>query len=431
MAARLNTRTKNVAHLPLALEGSKLTAMGDAEQSPAAIAVVTVDRLPAWMIPAFGCAWVAMPNLGGLAGRGIVFDRVIATSDDVHDTLRALGGLGPVSDLGSTLPAFASLAARGNATALVTDDPALAAMTPRPTNVRLVTPPNETAPASSAAGTRFGRLFETAAAMVAGGENRFLWCHATSLGVAWDAPPSFRDRYVDPDDPPPPSGTSVPTMHVGPDTDPDILVAIRHGFAGQLTLLDHCLGTLLGAIAKRPDPWTILVVGTRGLGFGLHGTVGCLPMLPFSEVMQLPAILVDHRERMAGQRYGGLLTPADLGATILDMIGGTPEPSTDPRHGRSLGGLLASWQGVDRDRVVARSALGAAIVTPSWHLVQPTGDATPRSPGRLFAKPDDFFEACDVADRCPAVNDELSSLATGDLQHAWMTPLSQEALQGI
>lgn len=415
--------------MPWALHASKLTAMREAEQSP--IAVVTIDRLPAWMIPSFGCAWVAMPNLDGLAGRGIVFDRVMATSDDVHDTLRALGGLGPTSDLGSSLAAFASLATRGNATALVTDDPALAAMTPQTTDVHLVTPHTEPAPASSVAGTRFGRLFETAAAMVAGGEYRFLWCHATSLGVAWDAPPSFQDRYVDPDDPPPPSGTSVPAMRVGPDTDPDILVAIRHAFAGQLTLLDHCLGALLGVIAKRPERWTILVVGTRGLGLGLHGTVGCSPMLPFSEVMQLPAILVDHRERMAGQRYGGLVTPADLGATILGMIGGTPEPSTNPRLGRPLSGLLDSWQGVERDRVVARSALGVAIVTPSWHLVQPTGDATPRSPPRLFAKPDDFFEACDVADRCPAVTDELSSLATGDLQHAWTTPLSQEALRGI
>ena len=29
--------------------------------------------------------------------------------------------------------------------------------------------------------------------------------HATSLGVAWDAPPRFWDHYADPDDPPPPA----------------------------------------------------------------------------------------------------------------------------------------------------------------------------------------------------------------------------------
>jgi hypothetical protein len=411
-------------------KGAKLTAMRDAEQCPDAIAVVSVDCLPAWMTPAFGCTWVAMPNLDALAGKGVVFDRVLATSDDANDTLASLAGSSSTDAPGTGLLLLAAAAERGHATALVTDDTELAQATHRPTEVRLVAPAHETAPAASAASTNLGRLFEAAAAVAAGGDQRLIWCHASSLGAAWDAPVGFRDRYVDPDDPPPPSGTRVPTMRIGPDADPDILVAIRHAFAGQLTLFDHCLGTLLTAIAARPERWTVLVAGTCGLGLGLHGAVGHTPMLPYSEVMQLPAILVDHRERMAGQRYGGLLTPHDLGATLLDLIGSRPEPSPDSRHGRSLSNLLDSWQGPDRDRVIARSALGAAVATPSWHLVQPTGDAVPLPPARLFAKPDDFFEACDVADRCPAVADELSALAQGDLQQGWTIPLTHEAVHG-
>jgi hypothetical protein len=406
--------------------------MRDAEHASPAIAVVTVDCLPAWMIPAFGCTWVAMPNLDALAGRGIVLDRVMATSDDVHDTIGSLTGSCLKSARGSRLPSVASSADRGYAPAVVTDDITIAAITTRePTEVRLVAPADETAPADSVAGTNLGRLYEAAAALVAGGHHRFLWCHASSLGFAWDAPLRFRDRYIDPDDPPPPSGTALPTIHVGPDTDPDILVAIRHAFAAQLTLLDHCLGTLIEAVTSRPERWTILVAGTRGLGLGLHGVVGRAPMLPYSELMQIPAILVDHRERMGGQRYGGLLTPDDLGVTVLDMIGYPAEPSADPRHGRRLGSLLDSWQGPDRDRVISRSAQGTAVATPSWHLVQPTGDATALTQAQLFAKPDDFFETCDVADRCPAVADELSVLASGNLDEAWTTPLSHEAVHGI
>jgi arylsulfatase A-like enzyme len=417
--------------LPIVLTGDKLMAMRVDEQSPDAIAMISIDSLPAWMIPAFGCAWVAMPNLDRLAGRGVVLDRVMATSDDTHETLGALAGRCSSITQGTALPALMTAANREHATTLVTDDTRLAHMTRGPANVHLVAHADESSPASTAAGTHFGRLFDAAADLIARGDHRFVWCHASSLGGTWDAPVSFRDRYVDPDDPPPPAGTRVPTMHVGPDTDPDILVAIRHAFAGQLTLLDHCLGTLLTAIAARSERWTILVTATRGLGLGLHDAVGRAPMLPFSEVMQLPAILVDHRERMAGQRYGGLLTPDDLGATVIDMLGSSPEPSSDPRHGRSLRSLLEAWHLPTRDRVIARSELGAAIATPSWHLVQPNGDAPSWSPARLFAKPDDFFEACDVADRCPAVADELASLVRGDLQHAWTIPLSHHAIHGV
>ena len=37
--------------------------------APAGILVVTVDRLPAWILPAYGATWVAMPGLDALAGR--------------------------------------------------------------------------------------------------------------------------------------------------------------------------------------------------------------------------------------------------------------------------------------------------------------------------------------------------------------------------
>ena len=416
--------------MPWVLHGTKLTVMRNTAPTPASIAVVTVDCLPAWMIPASGCTWVAMPALDALAGRGIVFDRVMATSDDVLGTLAALAGSGLTAARSSSLPVLASSAERGRATVLVTDDTTVAAMAVEPTDVRLVPPFVNTVPAVSAADTTLGRLFEAATTVVAGGECQFLWCHASSLGVAWDAPLSFRDRYIDPDDPPPPSGTGVPIIHAGPETDPDILVAIRHAFAAQLTLLDHCLGILLAAITSRAEPWTILVAGTRGLGLGLHGVVGPTQTLPYSEVMQLTAILVDHRRRMAGQRYGGLLIPDDLGATILDMLGCPPEPSTDPRRGRSLGSLLNSWLPPDRDRVIARSTQGTAVSTPSWHLVQPNQVETEWPRAQIFSKPDDFFEACDVADRCPAVADELASRARGNLEEAWTTPLSPEAIHG-
>jgi hypothetical protein len=166
----------------------------------------------------------------------------------------------------------------------------------------------------------------------------------------------------------------------------------------------------------------------RGLGLGLHGRVGTGPLPPFGELVHVPAILADATGRMAAQRYGGLVVPADLGATLRALRGGSALPleADAPWQGRSLAGLLTNWSAPARDRVVVASAQGGAIVTAGWHLLA----AEPRPP-RRFHKPDDFFELCDVADRCPAVAEELAPLAAaaanGDVRRGWMAPLREAA----
>jgi len=170
------------------------------------------------------------------------------------------------------------------------------------------------------------------------------------------------------------------------------------------------------------------VAGVRGLGLGLHGRVGGGGLAPCGELVHVPAILADAEGRMAAQRYGGLVAPADLGATLGGLAGRPPDaPAADaPWQGRSLAGLLDDWSFEPRDRVVVAAAHGVAIVTPAWHLVAETGVAP-----RLFHKPDDYFELCDVADRCPAVVEELVPLArevaAGDRRRGWLAPLAAAA----
>jgi hypothetical protein len=428
-AGRLAERVSS--SLPRSRSSGKLAAMAHPTPPPDGIAVVTIDRLPAWMLPTYGCAWVAMPHLDALASRGVVFDRMLATTDDSRETLRALAGGCLVDPDGHDWPLVAAAAERDRPAALATDDVAFATTPPAPADVCFVPPIATTHPAEDEATTNLGRLFAAAADLVAMGQHRLVWCHATSLGIAWDAPTNFRERYLDPDDPPPPSGTGVPGMTVGLDTDPDLIVAIRHVFAGHLSLLDACLGRLIEAITTRRGTWTILVAGVRGIGLGLHGTIGCGVLPPYDEVIRLPAVLVDHRGRMAAQRYGGLLLPDDLGETLLDQLGHKAAPSDNPWVGRSLTPLLDSWHVVDRDRIISTTPAGIAVSTPAWHLVLPrTKEGQPRH-GQLFAKPDDFFERCDVADRCPAVADELATLAGAEAATAWQAPLSNEAKNGL
>lgn len=416
----------------------------------AGLLVVTVDRLPAWMLAPYGATWVATPALDALAARGVVFDRVITPSLDPGDTLRELFAAAVPDDR----PFFAAAEAVGWRPAVVTDDPALAvrmaaAITaPAGGRLRLVEAVAKETVEKDDTQTNIARLVDAAIEVVAAGEHRLVWCHVGSLGVAWDAPESYRNRYVDPDDPPPPSGARVPGFAVDADTDPDLVVGVRHVFAGQLTLLDSQLGRLFAAVqdgkAAAAGPWMVLVVGVRGLPLGLHGWVGIGGKdRPYGELVHVPAILVDAAGRMAAQRYDGLIVPADLGATLVDLVsratGADPQASAidpaSPWRGASLARLFENWSAPVRDRVIVAGPDGAAIVTPAWHGLLATeaadAPAKPAAEGRvrLFAKPDDFFELVDVANRCADVAGPLQTLleqaGAGECHAVWKATLSE------
>ena len=174
-----------------------------------------------------------------------------------------------------------------------------------------------------------------------------------------------------------------------------------------------------------------MLAGVRGLPLGIHGVVGCAAgaqELPWGEVVHVPAILVDPAGRMAGQRYGGLVVPADLGATLAGMVArlaaasaesvggpstaGVVQPDRPPEQGQDLGGLFADWACPQRDRVVVATPEALALITPHWHcLVQRPRPPDEAPAPRLYAKPDDTFELSDVANRCLAVTEELQALA--------------------
>lgn len=386
--------------------------------SAGGLLIVTADRLPAWMLATYGATWVATPTCDALAAAGITIDRLIAPSVDPRCTLADLAAGGRL---------WAAAAGAGWPAALVTDDPGLPE---RPAGVEMVAVPSSSAaPASDSGATHLARLFARAREVVAAGCHRVVWCHAGSLGATWDAPLSYRAAYADPDDPPLPTGANVPDLAVTADTDPDAIMGYRQVFAGQITLFDGCLGGLVAAVRALQPKWAIAVVGLRGMPLGLHGHVGCsipddLRGRPYGEWVHLPAILVAADGRMAGQRYGGLVTPADVGATLVDLAGLQDRAAPGVSGARSLIGLFTDWRHEPRDRVVVLAGDATAIVTNGWHLVAEPCGAGERV-ARLFAKPDDFFELSDVADRCPAVAEELLAATAPEAANV---PLSAEAL---
>jgi|LakMenEpi03Aug12_release.lakeMendotaPanAssembly.Ray.scaffolds.fasta_scaffold19648_6 hypothetical protein len=389
--------------------------------------LVTIDRLPAWILPAWGATWVSTPALDTLAGSGIVLDRLIAPTLDPRQTLEAIGG-----------GVLAVAAAAGIAPVIVTDDAGFAESAAQATAgvvTRVVDAYLPRRAARTIEGTNPGRLFAAAREMLTCGDHRFVWVHAGSLALAWDAPESFLAPYVDPEDPPPPEGVAVPSLRLGRDHDPDLVVGYRQRFAAQVTLLDRCIGDFLAALpgaTADSSGWTVCLAGVRGMALGLHGVIG-VPggdgeELPLGESIHLPAIFVDARGRMAAQRYAGLVLPADLGATLRGVL--AREEAVPPAPGggepaRSLEGLFDGWKHPPRDRVLCVAPAGTAVVTEAWSYVESTGPDGERSP-RLHAKPDDYFELVDVHSRCPGVVARMAEIAAAARRRdlvAWTMPL--------
>lgn len=413
------------------------TPPGWQAESPDGWLVITVDRLPAWLLGPWGATWVSTPGICRLAAAGLVCDRLLVRSTDPADTMQELlAGRLPVpgGPAGGSPGLLAAAAARGWRTTIVTDavahfGDALAAADAVEVVAVPTGQPRHTADREEASSC--GRVFTAAVAVLAGGKADLLWCHLGSLGTAWDAPQGYREACFDPDDPPPDDSAHIPDFAVTADTDPDQVMAVRQTFAGELAQLDDWVERLVAAAGQRWRRAGVLLLGLRGLPLGLHGWVGVGSgePAPFAELTHVPAVLVDPAGRQAAQRCGGLLLPADLGATVAELIGGNTAARVAAQAapvGKSLAALLsgdvAAWRTAGRDRVFSHSAAGRAVAVDDWTLVQPTDQ-----PPQLFAKPDDYFELADVADRSYEVAAALAGCLDAPACQAdsWEKPLPE------
>lgn len=374
---------------------------------------ITIDLLPSWILPPYGATWVSAPSLNRLAADGVVFDRVVADKDDPVLTALDLvpagvqGGVHLVTDDGSFAEAVGlTMATQGHSGATCDSQGARFRST-------LV---------DQAAGTR--ALISRAKALAGEpDDDGVLWCHLTGLGRRWEAPSDYRERYRDPEDPPVLTGAVPPRMAVDADTDPDELASVRHAFAAEITFLDECLGELFSAVdadggGRRP---LVILAGVRGMPLGLHGWAGppdggarSSNVLAYGEMVDLPVIVVDPSGRMAAQRFAGLVRPRGIGGILADELaalrGRRSNAGQDARRG-----LFEARTATVPDPVIGRFADTTSVTTSEWRLLlRPDGGRSlERSGGvELYSKPDDSFEVCNVADRCPEVVDALTALAT-------------------
>jgi len=399
---------------------------------------LVVDRLHIGHLGAYGNSWIDTPAMDRLASQAFLFDQMLIDSPRLESLYRSYWqgwhALCPRQPPGGRPSLAALLRGAGINTTLLSDERLVAK---HPAAVDFdelieIDPPWQPEGAEEIEQTHLAKCFVHVIDWLQSARKPFLlWCHLAGLGTVWDAPLEFRRSYWEQGDPQPPNSAEVPEVMLREDHDPDELLGIAQAYAGQVSLLDTCLGALLEFLDDSPAGRETMLALTspRGFPLGEHRRVGPCDGALYGELVHVPLILRFPDLSAATARTQALVEPADLWATLLDCYGvsGVPPSPT----GGSLMPIVGQQAAALRDRLcITGDGYQRAIRTPAWYL------CTAAEP-ELFAKPDDCWEVNDVAHRCQEVVECLrdvlaqyeQTLQSGRVLD--LPPLSEVLLSGL
>jgi arylsulfatase A-like enzyme len=373
---------------------------------------LVVDRLHVGYLGTYGNAWIETPALDRLAAQAFVFDQFLIDSPRL-DSLYQSYWQGRHALCGADLPGNRSLpsllAEAGVTTALLTDEPEVAdhPLASEFAEILEFAAPDSPQTADQVDQTHLAQCFAQLIERMESTRGPFLlWCHLTGLGGPWDAPLEFRQHYVEPGDPPPPDFVEVPSEMLAEGFDPDHVLGISQAYAGQVSLLDTCLGALLESLQTLPAGRETLLVllSARGFPLGEHRRIGPCDDALYGELVHVPLFVRFPDLLGACARSQALVQPADLWLTILEWSG-IPQAGGLP-IGKSLLPIIREEAELVRDRLCVVGGDGQrAIRTPAWYL---RDGGSPE----LFKKPDDRWEVNEVSNRCPGVVESLQRALT-------------------
>jgi arylsulfatase A-like enzyme len=374
------------------------------------VIVLVVDRLGAGYLGPYGNTWIDTPSVNRLAAQSMVVEFAIADTIELPRLYRSYWrGQHAAADQKSA-PAVADIIQPTEIhSALVTDAAEIADLADaRSFDERLVlTPSSAPVAATEIEDTELARVFAaTLDWMQRAPEPFLLWVHARGMEGAWDAPLEFRNQFADEDDPSPPTLVRPPMKRMEPGHDPDELLGLQHAYAGQVALLDVCLGAMLETLDGLPYREQTMMIATspRGYPLGEHGRVGACDLSLYGESIHVPWLLRLPRSDVAGLRCLDFVQPPDLCATVLDWL--DLSSGDEPRWGQSLLPLVEGVQQPWRDRTLSVAGGFTAFRSRAWALHR-----HPDGRRELYAKPDDRLEANEVSTRCPEAIEGLEAAA--------------------
>ncbi len=394
------------------------------------ILVVAVDGLRAPALGAYGNTAFGTPTLDDLSAESFLFDACIAPAVELPAIYQALwqslhpqrtdeymAGTGEASGTPVTLPSL--LTKRGYQSTLVTDAAEVATLAAAAGFSECVQISGDVESTGGASGTQkraedvsqtaLARLAADACDIVAapGRAPQFVWVHARGLYGPWDAPLELQEALLDEGDPPPVATVAPPDLTIADSDDPD--TAFRYGvaYAAQVMVFDACWEALREAVARGGESgdWLVMLLGVRGFPLGEHRRVGGVDRRLYTEQLHVPWLVrfPDGMGRLA--RSDRLVSPLDLLPTLMDWIGGDANKNGARCDGRSVLPLVRSARAPWRDALLSGSNNSdtRAIRTPGWSMRYDE----PAAGGELFVRPDDRWEANDVAALCPEVAEGL------------------------
>lgn len=394
---------------------------------PSNILVIVVDGLRASALGAYGNTSFATPALDRLAADGLLLDSCFAPSPDLEDIYHALwNSVHPArADSKPSILLPGALSDRGYSTKLVTDEPLLQSPAATAGFDEIVQLASERELSKHIVRTDDPSKTELACVFAAATESmqnaprdkpQFIWLHARGMYGAWDAPIEFQESLLDEGDPPPLESAEPPDVFIEADSDPDAAFRYASAYAAQVIVLDECVESLLESMPGG-ESWLVTLIGARSFPLGEHGRIGGIDSRLYAETLHVPWLVRLPGNKGNLTRSGLLTSHLDILPTLLDGTNAEVTFDSSNCDGASVIPLATATPTVWRDAVISSSESAAGIRTSAWSLrrdrnkssdVHKSSRVASPEP-ELYVRPDDRWEANNIAKLCPDVVDELAA----------------------
>ena len=388
------------------------------------VLVIVVDGLRASALGAYGNTTYPTLTLDRFAAESLLLDWCYAPSPDLAEIYRALWRSRSSQQDPSAVSLPRVFADAGYATTLVTDDQSLTTYSSANDFNEIVQISSSLKSESSdkravdSSETALTHAFCTAAEKVAEvrrNKPSLLWLHTRGMYGPWDAPLELQQSLLDEDDPSPIESILPLDIITNSADDPDAAFRYACAYAAQIMVLDNCFEHLLSVIdASVGNEWLITLIGARGFPLGEHGRIGGVDPRTHAEQLQVPWLIRFPNKLGQLSRVDSLTSHQDLLPTLLDWIGRAHKLARSAFDGMSVMPTASSARTAWRDATISASASAHSIRTAGWCLREDlthddvaTASNGPASAPELYVRPDDRWEANDVAKLCPEVVEEL------------------------